>query len=220
MMNTSFSAGDMVLANPGQLWFDTTPPRSTPLTTNAQPWYPQQYQQLPNDPNGHQGNSTGHGHGHTRTSTTNHGQGTDPHSGNSATSGHGNGHNHGYNSGQGNDQGNGNGNGNNGNHYNQPRITSLYPDYSGPQSGYPGGHGHGSGGSGGGGGGGGNGPGQGYSKPSPDAVLLLSLQRGQKRDINAFPVSFSSRPKQSAVHKVSDAFLTPHISPAALSYQT
>ena len=30
-------------------------------------------------------------------------------------------------------------------------------------------------------------PGQGYSKPSPDAVLLSSLQRGQKRDINAFP---------------------------------
>ena len=73
---------------------------------------------------------------------------------------------------------------NNGNHYNQPRITSSYPNYSGPQSGYPGGHGHGSGGSSGGGG---NGPGQGYSKPSPDAVLLSSLQRGQKRDINAFP---------------------------------
>jgi len=111
MMNTSFPAGDMVLANPGQLRFDTTPPRSTPLTTNAQPWYPQQYQQLPNDPNGHQRNSTGQGHGHTGKSTTNHGQGTTPHGENGAPSGHGTGHNQGYNSGQGNNQGNGNGNG-------------------------------------------------------------------------------------------------------------
>jgi len=225
MMNTSFPAGDMVLANPGQLRFDTTTPRSTPLTTNAQPWYPQQYQQLPNYPTGYQGNSTGHNNGHTDAYNANHGQGNDPHSGNGTNSGNGTGHHQSYNSGQGNGQDNSNRNGNNGTHYNQPRTTSSYPNYSGFQSSYPGGHGHGSGGSGGGGGGGsGNGHGQGYSKPSPDAVLLSSLQRGQKRDINAFPElnsevewhEFQLKTKTIVVHKVSDAFLTPHISPALI----